>query len=195
MSTLQGKTRPTQHVCFPCQSTYARCIIPACSPRTWQPFMSHRQSLTESLFLRKRAPNTTHSTPADQSVGPYPVSLQSQPIKQWRKPNICQQQATRLTGPISLACDQYVQYLLTGTNPSFLNGHRWRLPHRNLRIVTTLSSPFPSEYSTDPPIWPRPISILSNINLQIRVFKHLLPTHGLSTTWCLLTPMSTPSHF
>jgi hypothetical protein len=33
--------------------------------------------------------------------------------------------ATRLTGPISLACEQYVQYLLAGANPSVLNRHRW----------------------------------------------------------------------
>jgi hypothetical protein len=36
---------------------------------------------------------------------------------------IYQQQATRLTGPISPACDRYVQYLLTGANPSVLNRH------------------------------------------------------------------------
>jgi hypothetical protein len=46
------------------------------------------------------------------------------------KPNICRQQATRFTRPISPACDRYVQYLLTGTNPSVLNWHRRGLPHR-----------------------------------------------------------------
>jgi hypothetical protein len=71
----------------------------------------------------KRAPDTIHSTPSDRSVGSYPVSLPSQPMKQWRKPNICRQQATRLTGLISPACDWYVQYLLTGANPSVLNQH------------------------------------------------------------------------
>jgi hypothetical protein len=49
------------------------------------------------------------------------------------KPNICQQQVTRFTGPISPACDRYVQYLLMGTNPSVLNWHRWGLPHRKPR--------------------------------------------------------------
>jgi hypothetical protein len=82
------------------------------------------------------------------------------------KPSFCRCQATRLTGPISPACDRYVQYLLTDTNSSVLNRHRRGLPHRNLRIATTLSPPFPSEYSTGPPKWPRPVSILSNINLQ-----------------------------
>jgi hypothetical protein len=30
----------------------------------------------------------------------------------------------QLTGPILLACDRYVQYLLTGANPLVLNRHR-----------------------------------------------------------------------
>jgi hypothetical protein len=97
MYTMQGKTRPTQHVRFSRQSMYARRTLPAGGPRTWQPFMSHRQSWTESLLLRKRAPDTIHSMPTDRSVGPYPVSLPSQPMNQWRKTNIYQQQATRQT--------------------------------------------------------------------------------------------------
>jgi hypothetical protein len=74
--------------------------------------------------------------------------------------------ATRLTEPISLTYDRYVQYMLTGTNPSVCNRHRRGLPHKNLRISTSLSPSFPSECSTGPPKWPRPVSILSNINLQ-----------------------------
>jgi hypothetical protein len=46
------------------------------------------------------------------------------------KLNICQQQATRFTGPISPACNRYVQYLPMGTNHSVLNRHRQGLPHR-----------------------------------------------------------------
>jgi hypothetical protein len=86
-----------------------------------------RQSWTESLLPRKRAPDTIPSTPADRSTGPYPVSLSSQPMKQWRKTNIHQQQATRFTGPISPVCDRYVQYLLMGANRTVLNRHRWGL--------------------------------------------------------------------
>jgi hypothetical protein len=72
----------------------------------------------------KKAPDTIPSTPADRSTGPYPVSLPSQPVKQWRKSNIHQQQATRFTGAISPACDRYVQYLLMGANQMVLNRHR-----------------------------------------------------------------------
>jgi hypothetical protein len=124
MCTLQGKTRPTRHVRFPHQSTYARHTLPVGDPRTWQPSTSHRQGWTESLLPRKRAPDIIPSTPADRSTGPYPLSLPSQPMKQWRKPNTHQQQATRFTGPISPACDRYVQYMLMGANRTVLNQHR-----------------------------------------------------------------------
>jgi hypothetical protein len=43
MYTLQGKTRPTRHVRFPRQSTYARHMLPMGGPRTWQPFTRLRQ--------------------------------------------------------------------------------------------------------------------------------------------------------
>jgi hypothetical protein len=49
---------------------------------------------------------------------------------QWssgEKISFCWQLATTLTGPISLVCDQYVQYLLAGTNSLVLNRHRWWL--------------------------------------------------------------------
>jgi hypothetical protein len=36
----------------------------------------------------------------------------------------------------------------------------------NLGKATTLSLPFPSEGSTDPPKWPRPVSIFIHINIQ-----------------------------
>jgi hypothetical protein len=120
MYTIQEKTRPTWHIRFPHQSTYAWHTLLVDGPHTWQLFTRHRQSWTESLLLRKMTPDTIHSTPTDRSTSPYPVSLLSQTMKQRRKSNICRQQATRLTGPISPICNQYVQYLLTGTNPRSL---------------------------------------------------------------------------
>jgi hypothetical protein len=83
MYTLQGKTRPTWHVRFPRQSMYAQRTLPVGSPRTWQPSMSHQQSWPGPLLPRKGAPDTIHNTPADWFVGPYLVSLPSQPMKQW----------------------------------------------------------------------------------------------------------------
>jgi hypothetical protein len=56
MYTLQGKTRPTRHVCFPRQPTYARCTLHAGSSRTWQPFMRRRQIWTDPTAPEKRPP-------------------------------------------------------------------------------------------------------------------------------------------
>jgi hypothetical protein len=134
---LISESRGDLNRCTPCREkpdqrdTYASHTsprtLPTVSPRTWQPFMSRQQSWTESLLLRKKAPNTIDSTPADRSVGPYLVSLPSQPMKQWRKPHIYQQQATRLTGHISSAYDWYVQYVLMGGNRTVINRHMWGL--------------------------------------------------------------------
>jgi hypothetical protein len=44
---------------------------------------SRQQSWAGPLLLRKRAPDTIHNTSADWSTGLYPVSLLSQPMKQW----------------------------------------------------------------------------------------------------------------
>jgi hypothetical protein len=106
--------------------------------------MRRRQRWTESLLLRKRAPDTIHNTSADRSTGPYPVSLPSQPMKQWRKSNFCRWQTTRLTGPISLACERYVQYLLTGANPLVLNQHRRGYNLGGASLPCTHSPTFPT---------------------------------------------------
>jgi hypothetical protein len=134
---------------FHTQSVYGSRSYVSHVINAYQPFVSHRQSWTESLLPRKMAPDTGHSTPADRSVGPYPVSLLSQPMKQWREPNICRQQATRLIGSISLACDQYVQYLLTGsTHRSLIDtggGYSHKdvgFPHTTPRPSQPMVSPF-----------------------------------------------------
>jgi hypothetical protein len=51
-------------------------------------------------------------------------------------------QLHQLTGPITPACDQYVQYLLTGANPSVLNRHRWGLQSWRCRLSTHHSLTF-----------------------------------------------------
>jgi hypothetical protein len=53
------------------------------------------------------------------------------------KPIFCWRPTTWLIGHISPACDRYVQYLLTGVNPSVLNRHRWGLqPPKGARSVS-----------------------------------------------------------
>jgi hypothetical protein len=45
-------------------------------------------------------------------------------------------QLHQLTGPITLACDRYVQYLLTGANRTVLNQHRRGLQPWRCRLAT-----------------------------------------------------------
>jgi hypothetical protein len=60
------------------------------------------------------------------------------------KLSTCWWQTTRFTGATSPACDRYVQYLLTGVNPSVLNRHRWGLQPWRCRLSTYHSLTFPT---------------------------------------------------
>jgi hypothetical protein len=77
-------------------------------------------------------------------MGPYPISLLSQPLKQWGKGTHLLMAATRLTGLISPACNRYIQYLLTGANPSVLNRHRRGLQPWRCWLATYHSPTFPT---------------------------------------------------
>jgi hypothetical protein len=145
MYTLQGKTRPTHHVRFPHQSTYARRMLLPDSSRTWKPFTSHQQSWAGPLLLRKRAPDTIYIAPTDRSTGSYLVSLPNQKNEVvGAKPNIYRQPTTRLTRPISPPCDQYIQYLIVGANPLVLNRHMRGLQPWRCRHSTYHSPTFPT---------------------------------------------------
>jgi hypothetical protein len=58
-------------------------------------------------------------------------------------------QLHQLTGPTTPACNQYIQYLLTGANPSVLNRHRRRLQPWRCWLSTHYSLTFPTD---DPPL-------------------------------------------
>jgi hypothetical protein len=51
--------------------------------------------------------------------------------------------------PISPACDQYIQYLLTGAKPLVINRYRQGLQSWRCQLSTSLSLPFPTD---DPPL-------------------------------------------
>jgi hypothetical protein len=75
------------------------------------------------------------------------------------KPNINRWHATRLTRPISPVCNQYVQYLLAGANPSIINRHRrglqpWRCRLSTYHSLTFLTSclPFPPKGPARSPV-------------------------------------------
>jgi hypothetical protein len=67
--------------------------------------------------------------------------------RQWsneKKLSFCWHLTTRPTGPISPACDRYVQYLLVRVNPSVLNRHRWEIQPWRCRLATYHSPTFPT---------------------------------------------------
>jgi hypothetical protein len=79
---------------------------------------------------------------------------------QWgsgEKTSFCWQPVTRFTGPISSACDRYVQYLLTGVNPSVLNRHRRGLqPWRRHSLTFSIDGlPFSPMGPARSPVYPR----------------------------------------
>jgi hypothetical protein len=59
----------------------------------------------------------------------------------WRWPT------TRFTGPISSACDRYVQYLPAGANQTVFNRHRRGLQHWRCRLATYPLSDLPNQLS------------------------------------------------
>jgi hypothetical protein len=71
----------------------------------------------------------TQST-ARQLTDPWVRTQLLSQTSQWsrgHKPSSWRWSTTRFTGPISPACDRYVQYLLMGANQTVLNRHRRRL--------------------------------------------------------------------
>jgi hypothetical protein len=166
MYTMQGKTRPTWHVRFPHQSTYAWRALPVGGPRTWKPFTSHRQGRTNTTAPEKKC-SWLHLSA--WLSGPWDPSQFLSQYNHWRsrlKPSTYGRSTTRPTRSMSPACDRYVQFLLTGTNPSVFNRHRWGLPHRKSWNTHSTLPALPSKCSTDPPKWPRPVSIFIHINIQ-----------------------------
>jgi hypothetical protein len=93
-------------------------------------------------------------------------------------------QLLQLTGPISPACDQYVQYLLAGVNPSVFNRHRWGynlggagFPHITLRpsqlVISTFHLRVPPGLKFNQVLLTKP---------RCRVWNNLRPPRGLLTT-------------
>jgi hypothetical protein len=146
MYTLQGKPRPTCHTL----PTLSPCMVQDHTYLTWSTYTNPSWDTDRfrkiPLLLSKMAPDTIHSTPVDRSMGPYPASLPSQLMKQRRKSSSCRWPTTRLIGHISPTCDRYVQYLLTGANPSVLNRHRRGLQPWRCRFVIYHSLIFPTSY-------------------------------------------------
>jgi hypothetical protein len=99
MYTLQGKTQPTCHMI----STFSPRMVQDHTYLTWSTYSNLLRDADRfrqiTLFLRKRAPDIIHSTPADRSTGSYPVSLSSQPMKQGHNQAPVGDQLLALPGP------------------------------------------------------------------------------------------------
>jgi hypothetical protein len=115
------ETRPTRHT----HPTLSPCMV---LDRTYLTrsmhsnlTCSHQQSWAGSLLPRNRAPNTIHSTLADRSVGPYPVSLPRQPLKQWG------QSQSSIDDRLLVLPDPYLWHVI-GT----FNTCSWGPTHRSL---------------------------------------------------------------
>jgi hypothetical protein len=57
---MQGKTRPTRHVCFSRQSTYVPHTLPVGGLRTWQPFAQSLTDLNRSTAKKKGSRHNSH---------------------------------------------------------------------------------------------------------------------------------------
>jgi hypothetical protein len=115
---------------------------------------SCQQHWTESLLSKKGLPS--QSTAYGRSIrGSIPRFSPKAAIEAVGvKPTLYWRLATRFTGPITPAYDQYFQYLLTGINSLVLNWHRRELQPRGSRLSTLHSSPFPTDDPLLPPKGP-----------------------------------------
>jgi hypothetical protein len=94
----------------------------------------------------KETPDYIPSMSTAQSAGLHLVSLlltTIEAVEKAKHPLI--NKVHRFTGPISPACDQYVQYLLTEANSSVLNRHKRGLQSWRCRLATSHSLTFPAD--------------------------------------------------
>jgi hypothetical protein len=154
MYTMQTKTWPTRHVCFPCQSTYARCTLPVGGPRTWQPFASHQQRWTDPTTPEKKG--SWHNPQPSWVIRRSTTQFLSQ-HSHW----ISNESQTSADSKLLGLPGSYHRHAINKFNtcsrvptPRSLTDIGGGYPIENLRIATTLSPPFPSEGSTDPPNGP-----------------------------------------
>jgi hypothetical protein len=146
MYTLQGKTRPTRHVRLPLQSTHAWRTLSVSSPHTWHPFTGSHEVETW--------PYTLEEVLATKDRLARPSSWMASFLLPGDSPGVGERgfspmvtQLHQLTGPISPACDRYVQYLLAGVNRTVLNRHRRGIQPWRCRLATYPLPGLPNQLS------------------------------------------------
>jgi hypothetical protein len=159
MYTLQGKTRPTRHVRFPHQSTYARHMLPVGGPHTWQPFTSHRQDWMDTTTPEKKCSRLHLSARLSGPWDPLSISPKTAIEAVGLSQAPVDDRLLGLPGPYHRHAIGTFNTCSQIPTPTSLTDTGKGYHIKSLRIATTLSPPFPSEGSTDPPKWPRPVSI------------------------------------
>jgi hypothetical protein len=144
MYTRQGKhdTHATYTSCVGPHDTHTFLrIVSICGNLSYWP-----NRVGQILCSRKKVLPIPPLNPAECPAGPASVSLPNTTIEAVHlSQTSIGEQATRFTWPISPACDQYVQYLLAGANPSILNWHRRGLQPWRCRLATSHSPTFPTD--------------------------------------------------
>jgi hypothetical protein len=164
---LISESRGDSNRCTPCRGKPDQHDTYASYGRSpWQPFVSHQQSWTDALLSRKSAPDSTSQS--GWVVCGTCLSL---------SPNtaieaVCLRQA-HVGGRLLGLSGPYHRHKIDTLNTCSRVPAPWSLIDtgggyhiENLRIATTLSLPFPSEGSTDPPNGPTPSQIIHN-NYQL----------------------------
>jgi hypothetical protein len=140
---------------------YATHTLFVNSPCTWQPFMLTQQSWMDPTAPKKKGLPT--QSPTCRSASPPPSFSPNTTIKVVTKVNhMLTNKLHRFTGSISLACDQSIQYLLMGGNPSVLNQHMRELQPWRCRLATSHSPPFTTDgfpLSPGGPSWSQVIKL------------------------------------
>jgi hypothetical protein len=143
-----GETWYTWHIRFLRRSTYATHMLFVGSLRMWQPFTLTQQSWMRPTIPEKKAPDTIPSTPTYRSAGPplnFSPLIAIEVVMKIK--HLLTNKLHPFTRHISLECDQYVQYLLMGANPSVLIRHSQGLPPWISWLATSLTPPLPTDDS------------------------------------------------
>jgi hypothetical protein len=141
-------------------------MLPTGGPRTWQPFTLTQQSWTDSLLPIKSAPDSTsqpswvvHGTRLSFSPN---IAIEAVCLSQTSVDN----RLLGLPGPYHRHVIGTFNTCSRVPTPRFLTDTGEGYHIENLGIATTLSPPFPSEGSTDPPNGPARSQIIHN-NYQL----------------------------
>jgi hypothetical protein len=140
--------KPNQH------ASYARRTLPAGGPCTWQPFTLTQQSWTDSLLLRKSAPDSTSQLGwvvrgTRLSFSPN-IAIEVVRLSQTSVDN----RLLRLPGTYHWRVIGTFNTCSWVPTPRSLTNIGGGYHIENLGIATTLSLFFPSEGCTDPPNGP-----------------------------------------